>query len=189
MKQGEIAKAETYANRAVAESPGTADVEYLRGLIYFKQNKNSEALAAFNKAIDLDQDFMSAYYYRGQVLDRLNKDDESIASLKKSLESDPSFAPAWFDLGVIYYNRGDYQNAADAYQQAIKYDDSNAATHAYLASAYRQLDKYPEANKEYWLAEERGMKNNPDLYSEWGYCLGKTQEWTKLRPVSRKPIS
>ena len=179
MKEGEIAKAETYANRAATDGITGADLEYLRGLVYFRQNKNAESLASFNKAIELDPDFISAYYYRGQVLDRLDKDDESIASLKKSLEEDPAFAPAWFDLGVIYYNKGDYQNAAAAYQEAIKYDDSNATAHAYLASAYRQLDKYPEANKEYWLAEERGMKDDADLYSEWGYCLGKTEEWTE----------
>jgi tetratricopeptide (TPR) repeat protein len=178
-KQGEIAKAETFANRASTDGISGADLEYLRGLVYFRQNKNSEALASFNKAIELEPDFMSAFYYRGQVLDRLNKDDESIASLKKSIEEDPTFAPAWFDLGVIYYNKGDYQNASNAYQQSIKYDESNALAHAYLASAYRQLEQYPEANKEYWLAEEKGMKNNADLYSEWGYCLGKTHEWTE----------
>jgi tetratricopeptide (TPR) repeat protein len=179
MKEGEIAKAESYAAKAAAESPSSADLEYLRGLVYFRQNKNPEALTAFNKAIELDPDFITAYYYRGQVLERLDKADDSIASLKRSLESDPTFAPAWFDLGVIYYNRADYQNAVEAYQQAIKYDDSNATAHAYLASAYRQLEQYPQANGEYKRAEELGMKNNPDLYSEWGYCLGKTNEWDK----------
>jgi tetratricopeptide (TPR) repeat protein len=93
--------------------------------------------------------------------------------------ADPEYAPAWYDLGVAYYNAGDYNNAADAYQQTIKYDQKNAQAHANLASTYRQQEKYPEANAEYAQAESLGMKNDPNFYNEWGYCLGKTNEWDK----------
>ena len=85
---------------------------------------------------------------------------------------------AWFDLGVIYYNKGDYNNAMNAYQQSLRVDNTNAQAHANLASTFRQMERYPEANAEYKQAEANGMKT-PDLYSEWGFCLGKTSEWDK----------
>jgi tetratricopeptide (TPR) repeat protein len=107
----------------------------------------------------------------------MNRTDEAIAAYKAALEADPTLASASFDLGVAYYNKGDYNAAAAAYQNAIKYDNSNAQAHANLASTYRQLERYPEANAEYQLASV-GSKD-PDLYSEWGYCLGKTNEWDK----------
>jgi tetratricopeptide (TPR) repeat protein len=98
---------------------------------------------------------------------------------KKTVEDDPTYAPAWYDLGVSYYNAGDYNSAANAYEQSIKYDPNNAQAHANLASAYRQQQKYPEANAQYKQAEDLGMKSDPNLYNEWGYCLGKTNEWDK----------
>lgn len=153
------------------------DVQFLRGLLYFKQNKNDAALEAFDKAVASDARFVEAQYYRGRILDRQGKQDQAIAAYKGALSTDPTFAPASFDLGVAYYNKGEYTNAVDAYQQSAKYDNANPQTHANLASSYRQLGRYGEANAEYKTASI-GMKT-PDLYSEWGYCLGQTNEWDK----------
>ncbi|MGH9819414.1 MAG: tetratricopeptide repeat protein, partial [Pyrinomonadaceae bacterium] len=100
---------------------------------------------------------------------------------KQAVAKDPEFAPAWHDMGVVYYNTGQYQNAVGAYQEAIKYDSTDGQAHANLASSYRQLEQYPDANKEYWAAANASptLKNDADLHSEWGYCLGKTDEWDK----------
>lgn len=181
VKSGDIAKAEIYAGKAEAGGQESAETRYLRGLVLFHQNKNDQALASFDRAITLDSDFINAYYYRGQVLDRLEKDDLAVASYKQAVAKDPEFAPAWHDMGVVYYNTGQYQNAVGAYQEAIKYDATDGQAHANLASSYRQLEQYPDANKEYWTAADvsPALKNDPDLHSEWGYCLGKTNEWDK----------
>lgn len=177
-KAGEIAKADSYALKAEALGPESADVRFLRGLIQFRQNRNEQALASFDRAIFLNSDLVTAYYYRGEVLDRLEKDDQAVASYQAAVAKDPGFAPAWHDMGVVYYNSGQYKEAANAYQQAIKNDPSDAQAHANLASSYRQLEQYKEANGEYWQAAQT-IKNDPDLHSEWGYCLGKTNEWDK----------
>lgn len=178
-KAGEIAKAESYAAKAEAAGPETAEGRYLRGLVQFRENKNDQALASFDRAIALDSDLVTAYYYRGQVLDRLEKDGQAVASYKQAVAKDPTFAPAWYEIGVVSYNTGDYNGAAGAYQETIKYDPANAEAHANLASSYRQLEKYPDANKEYWAAADASptLNKDPDLHSEWGYCLGKTNAW------------
>src|SRR5258708_18093867 len=92
-KTGEIAKAETYAAKAETVGPESAETRYLRGLVQFRQNKNDQALASFDRAIALDSDLVNAYYYRGQVLDRLEKDDQAVASYKQAVAKDPGFAP------------------------------------------------------------------------------------------------
>ena len=178
LKKGEIAKAETYAIKAETEGPETADGRYLRGLVYLKQNKNAEAKAEFDKVLALDPQYASAKYYQAVAYGQMNQEDQSIAAYKAAVQADPEYAPAWYDLGVAYYNKGDYDNAAGAYREAIKYDPNNAQAHANLASTYRQQEKYPEANAEYKAAADNGKKD-ADTYSEWGYCLGKTNEWDK----------
>jgi tetratricopeptide (TPR) repeat protein len=178
IKTGEVAKAGAIAAKAEALGPESAELRYLRGLVQFRENKNDQALASFDRAITLDSDLITAYYYRGQVLDRMERKDQAIASYKQTITKDPTFAPAWYEMGVVSYNTGDYNGAANAYQEAVKYDPANGEAHANLASSYRQLEKYPEANKEYWEASNT-IKGNADLHSEWGYCLGKTNEWDK----------
>ena len=175
--QGEIAKAEAVLAKSNAAGVDNADSRFLAGLVAFHQNDDAKALAAFNKALELDGRFAEAQYYRGQTLDRMGKSTEAIAAYKSTLAIAPSFTPASFDLGVAYYNSGDYKDAEVAYKETLQGDPNNAQAHANLASTYRQLERYPEANAEYKTASN-GIKT-ADLYSEWGYCLGKTHEWDK----------
>ena len=179
LKTGNIVKAEEYAKKSDSVGASSADAAYLRAMVLYKQNKNPEALAAFQETLKVDPTYSAARYYEAATYDRLNQSDQSIAEYKRTVESDPQYAPAWFDLGVAYYNVADYNNAANAYQQSIKYDPNNAEAHANLASTYRQQERFAEANAEYKQAESLGIKNDPNLYNEWGYCLGKTNEWDK----------
>ena len=175
LEKGDIAKGEDALVKSEKAGIDSTDVQFLRGLIFFKQNRNEDALAAFDKAIAADARFVEAQYYRGRILDRQGRQDQAIAAYKQTVATDPTFAPASFDLGVAYYNKGDYANAVDAYQQSAKYDDKNSQTRANLASSYRQLGRYGEANAEYKTASI-GMRT-PELYSEWGYSLGQTGAW------------
>ena len=189
LDQGEVAKAESSLQKSDAAKIDNVDVRLLRGMLLFKQNKNDEALTAFNKALELDPKLAEPQYYRGQILDRSGKPDLAIAAYKKTLEIDPAYAPASFNLGVAYYNKGDYSNAAASYQDVIKREPAHYQAHANLASTYRQLERFADANAEYKLASD-GIKT-ADLYSEWGYCLGKTTEWEKsvARLLTAKELS
>ncbi len=178
LEQGEIAKADAVLTKAEATTGHSADVYYLRGIVRYRQNRNDDAIAAFQRASELDPANTSARYYLAAVYDRTGRGGDSEAAYMSIVQRDPEFAPAWFDMGVAYYNRGEYEKAINAYGQTIKLDEDNAEAHANLASAYRQLERYAEANEQYRLAAVT-ITNDPDLYSEWGYCLGKTNEWDK----------
>ena len=176
VNDGEIAKAETAVQNAEKRGVKDAALQNLKGMILYKQNKNSEALAAFEKALALEGRNATAKYYRGAILDRMNQPDQSVAAYRETVTIEPTYSPAWYDLGVSYYNRGDYQNAASAYREAVRVDPTYYQAHYNLANTYRQLEQYPQANSEYASAEV-GIKDNADLYSEWGYSLGKVGDW------------
>ena len=177
LDKGEIAKAEDCLKKSDAAGLDTVETRYMHGVLLFKQNKNDDALRAFDRTLALDSKFAPAEYYRGQVMDRLGQQDKAVEAYQKTLQLDPSNSAASFDLGVAYYNKGDYANAATAYQQTIQNDKDNGQAHANLASTFRQLERYPEANAEYKVAAN--TVKTPDLYSEWGYCLGKVSDWEK----------
>ncbi|HEX8736855.1 MAG TPA: tetratricopeptide repeat protein [Pyrinomonadaceae bacterium] len=177
LQKGEVALAENYLTKATA-SNGANDPEtqYFKGLLYYKQNKNQEALAAFSSAIKAKPDYAEAYYYQGETYDRLDKDKEAIAAYKEAVRINPKFTEAWFDLGVAYYNRNRYEDAITAYKESLKLKSDNGEAHLNLANAFRQLDRYAEANVEYAAAAQH-IKGDADMYSEWGFCLGKERKW------------
>ncbi len=178
VEAGNAVKADVYLTKAEAAGADGADARFARGVLLYKQNKNTEALAVFDQIVAADPQNGAANYQRAVIFEKLGQTDKAIEAYKKTTKIDPAFSQAWFDLGVIYYNKGDYGKAVESYQEAIKADSGNARAHANLASTYRQLERYPEANAEYKIAAET-IKNDADLYSEWGFCLGKVNEWDK----------
>lgn len=178
VEAGNAAKADVYLTKAEASGASGTDAKMARGVLLYKQNKNAEALAVFDQIAAAEPQNGAVQYQRAVLFDKLGQPDKAVDTFKKATQIDPGYAPAWFDLGVIYYNKGDYKNALNAYQSAVKADNSNARAHANLASTYRQLERFAEANAEYKIAAET-IKDDPNLYSEWGYCLGKTAEWDK----------
>ncbi len=178
VESGNAAKADFYLTKAEAAGANGTDAKMARGVLLYKQNKNAEALAVFDQIALAEPQNGAVQYQRAVLFDKLGQQDKAIEALKKATQIDPGYAPAWFDLGVIYYNKGDYKSALTAYQASVRADNANARTHANLASTYRQLERFAEANAEYKIASET-IKDDPNLYSEWGYCLGKTAEWDK----------
>ena len=174
---GEIQKAGETLQKSDAAGVDNVESRFLKGVLLYKQNENEQALAAFDRTLQLDDRNTEAQYYRGLTYDRLGQQDQAIAAYKQTLNIAPTYTAASFNLGVDYYNAGDYPDAAVAYQQTIQNDPDNAQAHANLASTYRQMERFKDANAEYKTAST-GIKD-PDLYSEWGYCLGKTDEWDK----------
>lgn len=175
LETGDVGKADAALTLATRGAVETVDSKMLEGRIRLKQNRNNEALAAFDKALQLDPQNASAAYYRGQAYSRMDEPAKMIDSYKQALNLEPNYSPAAFDMGVAYYNAGDYKNAAASYEIVVSEDPANAQAHANLASCYRQLGRYPEANAQYKLASEK-IKTD-ELYSEWGYCLGKVNDW------------
>jgi superkiller protein 3 len=176
VQRGDVAKGQQELTNSEKAGVQNADVDFLRGLIAFKNNRDAEALVAFDK-VDKETHWAESQYYRGQILARQGKKDEAVAQYRGALQADPTFAPAAFDLGVEEYNAGNYKDAEAAYKTAVQSDPNNYEAHANLASTYRQEEQYPAANGEYKVASN-GIKTS-GLYSEWGYCLGKTNDWDK----------
>lgn len=176
VEAGNAVKADLYLTKAETAGASGTDARFARGVLLYKQNKNTEALAVFDQIVAAEPQNGAAFYQRAVIFDKLGQTDKAIDAYKKTTQIDPTFSMAWFDLGVVHYNKADYKNALSAYQSAIKADFGNAKAHANLASTFRQLERYPEANAEYKIASET-IKDDANLYSEWGYCLGKVKDW------------
>ena len=97
--EGDFAAAEEYWTQFLEKFPDNAAVWSNRGNSRISQNKLEEAIADFNKSIELAPNVTDPYLNRGTALEGLGRWDEAIADYNHILELDPNDAMA-------YYNRG-----------------------------------------------------------------------------------
>ena len=170
--------AESYLSKAEAAGLATSEARLARADMFAKQGRTQEAIAMLDLVIKDEPNNAAAIYQRAAAYETAGQKDKAMAGYKRALEIDPNYVPAWYQIGVAAYNRGDYKTALDAYQNVVRIQPENYSAQANLASTYRQLERYSDANAAYKAAEP-GNTKNPDHYSEWGFCLGKTNEWDK----------
>lgn len=112
------------------------------------------SLAALSPATGLAMGFGSgadATYDEGYNKAMEGKFAEAIDILKQVVEKTPDNADAWNMLGFSYRNKGDADNAWDAYEHALAINPQHKGAHEYigewylmqgdLASAKAQLEK------------------------------------------------
>jgi superkiller protein 3 len=197
-QKGEIAKAEDYLAKIRAVRPDDPETEYFYGLILFRQNRNDEAVAALQRSIAKDPT-PASHLALGEIYDRLDRDKEAIAEYKEALRLNPRYAEAYYDLGVAYYNREKYLDAAASYQEAVKLKNDYADAHANLAETYRQLasEEKDQARKRDWFNKAIGsysiatalVKDDPELYSNYGYTLGRVGRWAQAVEALKKAVT
>ncbi len=126
-------------------------------------------LVALVAAGCLDQDQRLSIERMNEGVDMFTGGQQSVAAraLEDATSLDPTNHKAWFVLGQVYAAQGEWEQAADAYADAVKYMDEDAMYHYRLGEALvesGQLD----------LAEthlERAVELNDRLFRAW-YYLG-----------------
>jgi serine/threonine-protein kinase len=142
--------AERHLRRALELDPEPLYSDVLGGLLY-AQGRLDEAEASFRASLELAPDDAHALRSLGGLYYAQDRLDEAAAFLQAALKIRPH-ASAYSNLGTIFFGRGLYARAAEAFENALS---TAGATHnpifwINLADAYRQLpDKEPEARATY----------------------------------------
>ncbi|MBA4123292.1 MAG: tetratricopeptide repeat protein [Acidobacteria bacterium] len=175
-QKNEIAKAEDFLNKAIALNRNDASIQYFLGVVRLKQNRYEDARLALTESTKLDATMPEAHYSLGEALAKLDREAEAVNEYKEAIRLKPTYVDAWFGLGAAEYERENYVEAIKAYTETNRLKNDIGAAHANLADAYRQLKEYDKANGEYSIAAVF-IKDDAELYSNWGFCLGKVQKW------------
>ncbi len=70
---------------------------YKQGNNLMTQEKNDDAIVAYDKAIELDPTHTSAWNNKGIALFRLKKYEDAISCYDKTIELNPNHANAWYN--------------------------------------------------------------------------------------------
>lgn len=112
---------------------------------HFTGHRYKEALAAYERAIQLDPGDASAQYHKGEALRRLRRKKDALAAYERATELDPSYAAAYFEKGRLLRFMRWNRKALVALEQALRLDPDNVITLYHTGIVLNVLKRYPEA--------------------------------------------
>jgi superkiller protein 3 len=160
------------ARRIIADEPPensqVAAAYALVGKILSDQHDYKEAVANFNKSIDLNSKSALPHIvwgnalasqgndlaHQGDALAAEKKYDEAIEQYKKAIEINPKSPVPYNTWGNTLRYRKNYQEATAKYQQAIKLDPKFVWAYNNLGLLFYLHNKYPQAIEEYQRAND-----------------------------------
>jgi tetratricopeptide (TPR) repeat protein len=99
------------------------DVSYdvlTKGIEYYKNGKDDEALQEIMKAIKINPKNAEAYCMLGNVYDNKGDTKQSIVAFNKAVEIKPNLTEAYYNRGNVYRKMGDFDQAISDYTKAIQ---------------------------------------------------------------------
>lgn len=107
------------------------------------------AIANYNKAISISEDYIPAWYGKGLALMEAGDMHEAIDVFKRVVELDSNNFNALFQLGNIYYRQGGFYDALDWYLRALNNREKDFSIHIRLSELYKELgdEKMSEQHK------------------------------------------
>ena len=97
-------------------NPRDADAHYQLGLIYQKRRQWTEAIARFERAVEIDPAEADPHFQLGRIARAQKRFEDAIGHLKTAagLDDKLSQSDVWRDLGAAYFESGMVEDAASA---------------------------------------------------------------------------
>ena len=141
----------------------TAYEFYARAREAYSKDDWIQAMLDYNRAIELDPQYVKAYNNRGLVYSALKEYFKAIADYNQALELDPKSAPTYTNRGNAYFELKEYFKAISDYNQALELKPKLAQAYYKRGNAYFELKDYIKAISDYNRAIELEYK------SKWAY--------------------
>jgi len=133
-------------DRLLVLQPDSANAHLNRGIALKELAHYEEALESLDQALSLAPDLAAAYWAKGDVLHALECPDEAIKSLKKAFNLKPAYAAgAWINHGHSLARQGRFEEALEAYGNALKLNPGLSDAPIYRAEILLELHRPQEA--------------------------------------------
>jgi tetratricopeptide (TPR) repeat protein len=109
--------------QAIALKPDSFKSHLDLGIAYMHLDKAEDALATYKKASEIKPDYPTPHINMGVLLQSMGRLDEAVAAEQKALDlklTPQEANAANFNLGNIYADKKEFDNAIKAYQAALK---------------------------------------------------------------------
>ncbi len=129
----------------------------LLGLVLLDQGKDIRARLRFEKALEVDPEFIPAHINLGNLLLHQDLRGEALAHYRFVLERNPRHPDALTNLGAVLLYLKDYEAAIPLLERSLEIAHDDAVTHLNLAVAYFELGRFEDAG----LQAQRALEIDP----------------------------
>jgi serine/threonine-protein kinase len=133
---GKTAEAENVYKRAVALSPYSWPAQNNLANFFMRRQRYREAEAQFRRAMLVTPDNPALLSNLGIVLVRQRRMAEAVEMFRRSIQLGPSYA-VYVNLGNLHYRVGEFREAADAYESALRMNSTDFRIWGTKAQALR----------------------------------------------------
>lgn len=138
LNRGQLEVAEKKFLEAVKLNPNAAEPYQFLGMIYLRQNLNTGAVAALEKACKLDPLDDTAFNNLGNAYSNLHKWEEAIQNFEKSISLNDKIAHRYLNLAVAYQKLKNWDKAAISLEAAVRIHP-NSENLTLLAKNYESM--------------------------------------------------
>jgi len=144
VRKGDYESALHVTEELVAIRGESADL-LRQGLNLARLDRHEDALAAFDKALQLDPYNANAWVSRAIELRFLNRDEDALVALDKAVELDPNISHAWILRGLSFARLDRDEEALEAFDKSVELDPQYAHAWVHRGIALGVLNRYEEA--------------------------------------------
>ena len=133
------------------------------GVLYFQTDKYPQAESALRFATMASPDYARAWDNLAAALGAQEKLDEALGACKRAVELRPEYPEAFFKMGVIYFTRGEFSEAATQFENAAQLPAIAAYCHGFQAIIHARLEQPAEAE----ISVKRAVRSDPKCDLLW----------------------
>ena len=156
------------------------------GNLLWRSFKYEEALAAFDKAIELKPDFYQAYYAKGLALKDLKNDADAITAFDQAIALQPKLYEAWREQSIAFYNMDQNSKALVSIGKAIEIQPKDFVLYNIQGLILVESRRYSEAVNAY--SEALKIKEHPFIYNDRGIAYSQLEQYQQAIADFNKAI-
>ncbi len=142
---GDFTNAAQSWQRVVDSMPYYVEAWEAFGAVLAEQKRNDEALAAFDRALQLDQDSVVAQTGKAQIFASEAKNEQAAANFQKALKIKPYWQPAHLGLARVLEAMGKKAEADAHFREALKNRLNSPGSYKALGQLCFEKGWLPEA--------------------------------------------
>jgi tetratricopeptide (TPR) repeat protein len=166
-QQGQFAVAAERAAEAARVHPQIAEFHANLGEFSRLAGKRDEAIAAFERAIQLKPLEPTFHNSLGTVFGGMRQNESAMKEYQRAIQLKPDYADAWNNLGAALREMGRLEEAAEAIGKALELQPQLPGAHLNLAIVRTDQERFSEAIESYG----RAIAVRPD-FREAHWSLG-----------------
>ncbi|MFL6208511.1 MAG: tetratricopeptide repeat protein [Pyrinomonadaceae bacterium] len=139
--KGEPRPAAVHIAEADQNVPGAARKAFREGIKLRRDNAPDQALARFDRAVELYPGYFQALTERGNLRVLQRKLPEAAADFARALKLNPQYGPALRGTGYCHLERREFTEAISALERAITAQPDDANAYLLLGIANLELDQ------------------------------------------------